>query len=157
VQVVPWVPADIRDFALLLPSPEVLQDIETLLAPRRILGSIMHIEPPSYLGVVVATRLVSQPGADERDVAERADQALRAFLHPVTGGPRGDGWPFGHPLLIAEVHSVLQRVPGVAYVDLVRLIPADVVTGVRGMPADIIQPSPQSLLFCVGNEIEVRE
>ena len=31
------------------------------------------------------------------------------------------------PLVIGEVHSVLQQVPGVAYVDLVRLIPADVV------------------------------
>lgn len=157
VQVVPWVPADVRDFALLLPSPEVLQVIHDLLEPRRVLGSIMHIEPPSYLGVVVATRLVAQAGTDARTLSARADQALRAYLHPVTGGPRGDGWPFGHPLLIAEVHSVLQRVPGVAYVDLVRLIPADVVTGVRGTPSDIIQPDKHSLLFCVGNEIEVRE
>ena len=75
----------------------------------------------------------------------------------MTGGPRGDGWPFGHPLVIGEVHSVLQQVPGVAYVDLVRLIPADVVTGARGIPGDIVQPDPRSLLFCVGNEIEVRE
>jgi len=157
VQVVPWVPADVRDFELLLPSPEVLQNIQDLLEPRRVLGAIMHVEPPSYLGVVVATRLVAQPGSDARTLATRADQALRAYLHPVTGGPRGDGWPFGHPLLIAEVHSVLQRVAGVAYVDLVRLIPADVVTGVRGTPADIVQPGQQSLLFCVGNEIEVRE
>jgi len=28
---------------------------------------------------------------------------------------------------------------------------------VRGTPADIVQPGQQSLLFCVGNEIEVRE
>ena len=157
VQVVPWVPADVRDFELLLPSHQVLQDIRDLLEPRRMLGSIMHVEPPSYLGVVVATRLVVQPGADARTLTTRADQALRAYLHPVTGGGRGDGWPFGHPLLIAEVHSVLQNVPGVAYVDLVRLIPADVVTGVRGTPGDIVQPDPQSLLFCVGNEIEIRE
>lgn len=157
VQVVPWVPADVRDFGLLQPAPEVLQDIQDLLEPRRVLGSILHIEPPSYLGVVVATRLVAQPGTDARTLSARADAALRAYLHPVTGGPRGDGWPFGYPLMIAEVHSVLQRVPGVAYVDLVRIIPADVVTGQRGTPGDIVQPDQQSLLFCVGNEIEVRE
>lgn len=157
VQVIPTVPADLRDFSLLQPPAEVLDEIRDLLEPRRVLGSIVHIEPPSYLGVVVATRIIAQPGADARTVSARADAALRAFLHPVTGGPRGDGWPFGHPLVIGEVHSVLQQVPGVAYVDLVRLIPADVVTGARGIPGDIVQPDPRSLLFCVGNEIEVRE
>lgn len=157
VQVIPSVPADVRDFALLQPSPEVLAQVRELLEPRRVLGATIHIEPPSYLGVVIATRLVAQPGADGRTVSTRADEALRAFLHPVTGGPRGQGWPFGHPLLIAEVHSVLQAVAGVAYVDLVRLIPADVVTGVRGLPGDMVQPDPTSLLFYVGSEIEVRE
>lgn len=157
IQVVPAVPEDVRDFALLQPPAEVLEQIRAVLEPRRTLGAIVHVEPPSYLGVVVATRLVAAAGADARTVSARADLALRAFLHPVTGGPRGEGWPFGHPLLIGEVHSVLQGVPGVAYVDLVRLIPADVVTGVRGTPADLVQPDPRSLLFCVGNEIEVRE
>lgn len=157
VQVIPTVPADLRDFSLLQPSLEVLNQIRDILEPRRVLGATIHLEPPSYLGVVIATRLVTQPGADARGVSTRADEALRAFLHPVTGGPRGNGWPFGHPLLLAEVHSVLQAVPGVAYVDLVRLIPTDVVTGARGVPGDMVQPDSTSLLFYVGSEIEVRE
>lgn len=156
VQVIPAVPAEVRDFALLVPPEDVLQNIRDLLAPRRVLGTVLHIEPPEYLGVVVATRIVAQPGADLRTVTARADQAIRAYLHPITGGPQGTGWPFGYPLMIAEVHSVLQRVPGVAYVELVRLIPADVVTGARGTPSDLVQPDARALLFCVGNEIEVR-
>ncbi len=157
VQVIPSVPDDVSDFSLLQPTTEVLRQIRDFIDPRRPLGAIVHVEPPSYLGVVVATRIVATPGSDMRTVSVRADQALRAYLHPVTGGPRGDGWPFGHPLLLAEVHSVLQRVPGVAYVDVIRLIPADVVTGVRGIPGDVVQPDQRSLLFYVGSEIEVRE
>lgn len=157
VQVIPAVPADLKDFSLLQPSPQVLKDIHELIEPRRPLGAIIHVEPPSYLGVAIAARLVTTPGADRRTVMARADHALYAYLHPLTGGPRGEGWPFGYPLMVAEVHSVLQHVPGVAYVDVVRLIPADIVTGTRGVPAEIVQPDARTLLFCVGNEIEVRE
>jgi hypothetical protein len=101
-------------------------------------------------------RVVAAPGTDARTLSARADAAIRDFLHPITGGPQGDGWPFGYPLLLADVHAVLQRIPGLSYVDVVRLIPADVVSGVRGAPAEIVQPGPHDLLFCVGNEIEVR-
>jgi len=42
----------------------------------------------------------------------------------------------------------------VAYVDVVRLVPVDVVTGRRGDPSDKIQPDERELIFCVGNELE---
>lgn len=156
VQVVPWVPEDVTDFQLLQPSASVLEDLREVIDFRRPLGSTVHIEPPRYLGVSVAVRLVAVPGADARVLNARADEALRRLLHPLFGGPRGDGWPFGYPLLLADVHAALQRIPGVSYVDVVRLIPVDVVSGVRGAPAEIVQPGAHDLLFCVGNEIEVR-
>jgi predicted phage baseplate assembly protein len=156
VQVIPWVPDDVRDFDLLQPHVDVLESIRDFIEPRRPLGAIVHIEPPRYLGVSVAARLVVQPGATGRAVNEQADAAIRRFLHPVIGGNDGRGWPFGHPLLLADVHSVLQRVPGVAYVDVVRLIPVDVVTGTRGAPSDNVRPGTRDLFFCVGNEFEIR-
>ncbi len=156
VQVIPAVPEDLRDFELLQPHSDVLEEIRKFIEPRRPVGAIVHIEPPKYLGVSVAARLVVQPGATARTVMENADAAIRRFLHPVLGGNEGRGWPFGHPLLLADVHSVLQRVPGVAYVDVVRLIPVDVVTGTRGAPADQIRPGSRDLFFCVGNEFEIQ-
>jgi len=154
--VVPWVPQDVSDFELLQPSTEVLESVKAIIDYRKPLGSTVHIEPPRYLGVSVAVRIAAAAGADAHVLTARANDAIRAYLHPVTGGPRGDGWPFGYPLLLADVHSLLQRIPGVAYVDVVRLIPVDVVSGVRGAPAEIVQPGVHDLLFCVGNEIEVR-
>lgn len=156
VQVIPAVPEDLRDFELLQPHSDVLEEIRKFIEPRRPVGAIVHVEPPKYLGVSVAARLVVQPGATARTVMENADAAIRRFLHPVLGGNEGRGWPFGHPLLLADVHSVLQRVPGVAYVDVVRLIPVDVVTGTRGAPADQIRPGSRDLFFCVGNEFEIQ-
>jgi len=156
VQVIPWVPDDVRDFELLQPHVDVLETIRDFIEPRRPLGAIVHVEPPRYLGVSVAARLVVQPGATGRTVNEQADAAVRRFLHPVIGGNDGRGWQFGHPLLLADVHSVLQRVPGVAYVDVVRLIPVDIVTGTRGAPSDNVRPGTRDLFFCVGNEFEIR-
>ena len=156
VQVIPAVPEDLRDFELLQPHSDVLDEIRKFIEPRRPVGAIVHVEPPKYLGVSVAARLVVQPGATARTVMENSDAAIRRFLHPVLGGNEGRGWPFGHPLLLADVHSVLQRVPGVAYVDVVRLIPVDVVTGTRGAPADQIRPGSRDLFFCVGNEFEIQ-
>jgi predicted phage baseplate assembly protein len=156
VQVIPAIPEDVRDFELLQPHPDLLEEIRSFIEPRRPVGAVVHIEPPKYLGVSVAARLVVQPGATGRSVVENADEAIRRFLHPVMGGNDGRGWPFGHPLLLADVHSVLQRVPGVAYVDVVRLIPVDVVTGTRGAPADQIRPGARDLFFCVGNEFEIQ-
>lgn len=156
VQVIPAVPEDLRDFELLQPHSDVLEEIRKFIEPRRPVGAIVHVEPPKYLGVSVAARLVVQPGATARTVIENADAAIRRFLHPVLGGNEGRGWSFGHPLLLADVHSVLQRVSGVAYVDVVRLIPVDVVTGTRGAPSDQIRPGSRDLFFCVGNEFEVQ-
>jgi predicted phage baseplate assembly protein len=156
VLVVPWVPDDVADFQLLQPNPDTLEVIRTVIDYRRPLGSVVHIEPPRYLGVSVAVRIVAAQGAEPRVLTAKADEAIRAFLHPVTGGPHGEGWPFGYPLLLADIHSVLQRIPGISYVDVVRLIPVDVVSGVRGAPSEIVQSGPHDLLFCVGNEVEVR-
>ena len=155
IQIVPRVTRDVSDFEALQPREEVLKEIRTFIDPRRPLGAIVHIEPPKYLGVSVVARIALEPGASQARVIAGADAALRSFMHPVEGGYDGKGWPFGHPLLLGDVHARLQRVPGLLYVDVVRLVPVDIVTGEHGAPGDKVQVGQRDLIFCVGNEIEV--
>ncbi|CAB4930296.1 MAG: putative baseplate assembly protein [Actinobacteria bacterium] len=157
IQVVPRVTRDVSDFDALQPREEVLKEIRNFIDPRRPLGAVVHVEPPKYLGVSVVARIALEPGASQTRVVAEADAALRSFMHPVEGGYDGKGWPFGHPLLLGDVHARLQRIPGLAYVDVVRLVPVDIVTGVHGTPGDKVQAGARDLLFCVGNEIEVVE
>jgi hypothetical protein len=42
--------------------------------------------------------------------------ALAAFLHPLTGGPAGEGWPFGELPCRADLYGRLERVAGVDHV-----------------------------------------
>jgi hypothetical protein len=55
-------------------------------------------------------------------VKERAQLALTRFLHPLTGGPEGKGWPFGRDVYLSDVVAVLERVPGVDYVSKLSLL-----------------------------------
>ena len=66
---------------------------------------------------------------------EEALPALYAYFHPITGGPDGTGWPFGRPVNVGEVYSVLQGLRGTELVEDARLFGADPVTGAAG-PAD---------------------
>jgi len=46
-------------------------------------------------------------------------------LHPVFGGPDGNGWPFGRVLTIDKVYALIQTVPGVEYATELNLYPID--------------------------------
>jgi len=155
VLVVPEVPEGRFGFELLEPRQEVLDDVNLYLDERRPLGIQVRIEPPRYLGVSVMVRIaVLQGFANEKVIAD-ADSAIANFLHPNTGGYDAKGWPFGRQLVLGDIHGVLQHVPGIAYVDLVRLVAVDAISGSRGEPGDRVQPEQLDLLFNVSNDIEV--
>ena len=54
------------------------------------------------------------------------------YFHPIAGGPEEAGWPFGRPVNVGEVYSVLQSLRGTELVEDARLFGADPVTGQRG-------------------------
>jgi predicted phage baseplate assembly protein len=155
VLVIPEVPAGRFGFELLEPRHEVLEDVHQYLDERRPLGISVRIEPPRYLGVSVMVRIAVLQGFSKDKVTAGADLAIAGFLHPNTGGYDGNGWPFGRQLVLGDIHGVLQHVPGIAYVDLVRLVAVDAITGSRGEPGDRVQPEPLDLLYNVSNDIEV--
>ena len=155
VLVIPEVPAGRFGFELLEPRQEVLDDVHQYLDERRPLGISVRIEPPRYLGVSVMVRIAVLQGFSKDKVTVDADLAIAGFLHPNTGGYDGEGWPFGRQLVLGDIHGVLQHVPGIAYVDLVRLVAVDAISGSRGEPGDRVQPEPLDLLYNVSNDIEV--
>ena len=82
-------------------------------------------------------------------------EALYGYLHPLRGGPDGNGWPFGRPVNAGEVYAVLQAVPGLDYVDQVRLYPANPLDGRRGEPLERIDLGPDELVFSFGHQVRV--
>lgn len=109
--VVPGLPAA-RPF----PTPATLSAVRGWLCPRRTLGTRLIVTGPDYVVVTVGAELRALPGADAGRVRVDALARLATFLHPLTGGAAGRGWPFGRDVLRADLLAELDRVAGVDHV-----------------------------------------
>ncbi|WP_431774019.1 putative baseplate assembly protein [Streptomyces cucumeris] len=141
----------------LVPAQDTLDRVAARLDEVRLVGTRIMIEPPLYRGVTVVARITAHRRATAERVREDAEKALYRFLDPLTGGPHGDGWPFGRPVQVGEIFALLQRVDGADLVDDVRLFAANPVTGERGQESRRIDLSRHSLVVSYDHHIKVEE
>ncbi|HEX6660004.1 MAG TPA: putative baseplate assembly protein [Ilumatobacter sp.] len=146
---------DILRFEDLLPTEPTLAAIAERLEDSRIIGSVVHVEPPTYQGVTVVARLRSTPRADPERVRSEATAALHRYFDPLVGGPNGKGWPWGRPAQAGDAFSVLQRIAGVDVVEDVRLFGANPVTGERGEATARLELAANSLVFSYEHQVRV--
>lgn len=101
--------------------------VEDHLDSYRLLTTTLHVREPSYLGVKVQAEIVPSEYTLPEVVIARVNERLRNFISPLTifeegehqddlMGPEWAGWPFGRNLYVAEIFSLIQRVPGVKHV-----------------------------------------
>lgn len=137
----------------LIPSERALARITEYLDERRPVGTRLLVEPPFYQGVTVVARIAARPRADAQRLEARAVEALNTYFDPITGGPDGDGWPFGRPVQAGEVYAVLQRLAGLELIEDVKLFGADPITGKRGEPTTRIDLDPNGLVFSYQHQV----
>jgi predicted phage baseplate assembly protein len=142
-------------FDQLVPADDTLQKITDRLEESRVIGTRVIVEPPVYRGITVVARLRARPRANPTRLQEAALDALYAHFHPITGGPDGTGWPFGRPINVGEVYSVLQGLRGTEIVEDARLFGADPVTGERGQQTQRLELEPHALVFSYEHQILV--
>lgn len=142
-------------FEQLVPGDELLARITGFLDERRPIGVRLAVGPPYYQGITAVVNVHAFRGADTESVQAEALQALYDYLDPITGGPTDTGWPFGRQVHSGELFAVLQRVPGVAVVDDVKLYPADPITGKRGDATDRITLESEALVFSYDHRVTV--
>jgi Baseplate J-like protein len=106
------------------PSRTLLARVRRHLDPRRVLGTALVVAGPVYVEVSVRARVRGRPATDP--VALRADlrEACDGFLHPLHGGSRGVGWPFGRDVYRSELLQLLDGVAGVEHVLELELVAA---------------------------------
>jgi predicted phage baseplate assembly protein len=107
------------------PSFGLRRHVETYLLariPASMAGQI-SVVGPSYLAVGVQASVVPVEASRGGEVHRAVVAALAAFLHPVSGGPEGVGWPFGRDVYLSDVAAVVERVPGVDYIESLNLLP----------------------------------
>ena len=141
----------------LVPPDALLSCITDYLAERKIVGTRVVVEPPMYQGITVVGRVRARRRVSTERLHEEALDALYRHLHPLIGGSDGKGWPFGRPVHVGEVYSVLQRVRGVELVEEVRLFGADPITGKRGESVPRVEVAANSLVFSYEHQLRVDE
>jgi len=140
-------------FEALLPSEATLARVARRLDGSRLLGTRIAIEPPVYRGVTVVARLTARRLFDPERLQDAATEALFRYFHPTCGGPDGEGWPFGRPVLAGEVFAVLGRVHGVELVEEVKVFGADPISGERGKATDRLEVEPHALVFSYEHQV----
>jgi predicted phage baseplate assembly protein len=134
---------------------ELVHRVARHLDRRRVAGVRVLVEPPLYMGLTVEARVQAGARSDPKRVEEEALRALYRYFNPVTGGPTGDGWPFGRPVHGGETFWVLQQVPGVLYVAEAKLYPSNPITGQRGEAVERLELEPNALVFSHQHSVEV--
>ncbi len=128
-------------------SDELFHEVREFLNERRILGTAITVDTPSYIGVSIAAQISVVTGPNPDLVRHRATEELYRYLSPLTGGPDGAGWPFEQEVTAAEIINRLSDVRGVARVDAVSLFTADLESGQRTSRALQRIEAPTGTLF----------
>jgi len=111
------------------PSPDrqFLASVCRWLDPRRLITTELHVRGPVYQPIWVSVGIVTLPGQVPTLVEQAVTAAVAAFLSPLTGGlltppaATGTGWPLGVSVRTQDIEAAATRVPGVRYVDSVKL------------------------------------
>ncbi|MSQ82443.1 MAG: putative baseplate assembly protein [Myxococcales bacterium] len=105
-----------------IPSTELLRKVRNHLADRKLISTILNVQRPTFreLSTIVEIVVLQTAGTDR--VKREIERRIRIFLHPLKGGKEGKGWPFGRPVYRVDLYHVIEDVPGVDFVDRVRLV-----------------------------------
>jgi hypothetical protein len=117
-------------------DPQILEAVCAWLEPRRLITTQIFVRGARWVPVTVSVGIALLPGEVREEVEQRVRAALVGYLSPLTGGlgiPPGagismeatgespSGWPLGTSVRTDDLGAAVTRVPGVRYVEGVRL------------------------------------
>jgi hypothetical protein len=124
------------------PSFELRRQVHDYLAarmPATLGAGRLAVIGPTYLAVGVFAAIVPRDLSDSSRVEALARDALQRFLHPLTGGADGNGWPFGRDVFLSDIAALLEGIDGVDFVGELELLRDDIPQGERvAVPPDRI-------------------
>jgi hypothetical protein len=117
------------------PSEAQLRAICEWMEPRRLITTELYIVGPQYSTITaLQLRIGVRAGFDLTAVSDAVYQALLSFLHPISGGDDGGGWPMGDDIYIADLYQRVLDVNGVRRASALQIA----VDGVSADGSDII-------------------
>jgi predicted phage baseplate assembly protein len=145
------VPPDLGDGAP-MPDQETLRGVATSLTESAALAGIEVVAAaPVYHDVSVEVGILLSDGADA--AASAVLLTLNTYLHPLTGGEDGAGWPFGGPIRFSRLLRRVADVPGVRAVPQLHIV----LDGLRQPTCQDVSIPPNTLLWPSNHQILLLE
>jgi len=129
-----------------VPGVELLGRVQDFITRRLTPTAGLWVAGPDWLKVTVDAEIVPANMDAATAVQNAAITRCRQFLHPLTGGPDGQGWAFGRRPYRSDLIALLESVPGV---DHVRRIEID------EDPQDFVLRPDRFLIFSGDHRITV--
>lgn len=104
-----------------VPSLELLARVRDYVGERLCPTVDLVVQGPEWVAVSVSAEVAPAPGASASEVHAVVLRRLAAFLHPLTGGVDGRGWPFGRKPHRSDLFALLEAAPGVDHVRSLRV------------------------------------
>ncbi len=102
------------------PTPSFLSAVCQYLDPYRLVTTEVYVVPPQYARLCnMQVSVKGQPGYTRAQLQTLVSAQLSTYLHVLTGGDDGTGYPFGDELHIADLIAQVYRVAGIERVDSV--------------------------------------
>jgi predicted phage baseplate assembly protein len=126
---------------VMAPSPELLQVVSEAVESRKSLGTVVEMAPVVVTWAEIDAHIFVSRGVDLDQAQAVAEARLRRLVHPIVGGLDGRGLQFGGAITMSQIAGALQNVPGVVYVERVRLVR-------QGETEELtrLQPTPDAVL-----------
>jgi predicted phage baseplate assembly protein len=129
----------------------VSDSLSKKLAP---LGVEIVVAAPRYHRIKAIAGVVIDPAFDQSDIIRRLLNELNTYLHPLTGGEDGQGWPFGQTLQYTVlIRRLLARIRGLLAVSTLNFV----VDGFRILGCKDVVPSANALFWPEGHDVIVLE
>ena len=99
-----------------VPGLELLTRVRSFIEARLSPVVDFWVVGPDWLQVDVRAEVVPLQMEAVSDVHIAVLERLRAYLHPLTGGPDGEGWDFGRKPHRSDLYTLIEETPGVDHV-----------------------------------------
>ncbi len=104
-----------------LPHKALIDRVRDYLVKRAVATATISVAGPLYLSINVDMEVVLQAPEAAGKVEANLYQQLNAFLHPLTGGQEGSGWPFGEQPQESDVYRLISDISGIDHVSALKV------------------------------------
>ena len=105
-----------------IPSLALIEQVEAYLRSRCAPAVQVQVMGPPWVKVSVRVTVVPRSLDAVDGLTQTINQRLAQFLHPLTGGVAGQGWPFGREPHESDLYAVIEAIDLVAYVQSLEIV-----------------------------------